>query len=68
MTIDSLEKSSTVNRASYGQLLRLNSPYLLNNPLIYLCMFINFDDLQINLENIREIFMNNIFFPSWVNY
>ena len=32
ISIDFFEKSSTVNSASYYQLLKQNSPYLLNDP------------------------------------
>ena len=34
ITIDFLEKGATVNNISYCQLLRQNSPYLLNDPCI----------------------------------
>ena len=40
ITIDFLEKGTTVNSISYGQLLRQNSLYLLNVPLIYIYIYI----------------------------
>ena len=48
ITIDSLEKGSTVNSASYYQLLKQNSPYLLND-LSYM------DHIKIFAKNENEL-------------
>ena len=59
LIIDFLENSSTVNSYSYYQLLRWNSPYLLNNPFMeYLWITITY--MHISLNNI-DMFCLHIF-------